>query len=78
MAAELGPLGVRVNAVAPGFIDVPSTRSALREEQLIAIERDTPLRRLGSLDDVIAAVRFLAEHDFVTGVVLDVNGGLRL
>lgn len=78
MAAELGPFGVRVNAVAPGFIDVPSTRDALRDEQLSAIARDTPLRRLGGVDDIIDAVRFLADNAFVTGVVLDVNGGLRL
>jgi 3-oxoacyl-[acyl-carrier protein] reductase len=78
MAAELGPFGVRVNAVAPGFIDVASTRDALREEQLTVIARDTPLRRLGKVDEVIDAVRFLADNDFVTGVVLDVNGGLRL
>jgi len=78
MAAELGPLGIRVNAIAPGFIDVPSTRTALAGDRLSAIADRTPARRLGTVDDIIDAIDFLAGNTFVTGIVLDVNGGFRL
>jgi len=78
MARELGPFGIRVNAVAPGFIDVPSTRAALDEERLATLAGATPLRRLGQLAEILDAIDFLADNAFVSGVVLDVNGGLRL
>lgn len=78
MASELGPFGIRVNAIAPGFIDVPSTRAAVPAGQLAAIVDRTPSRRLGDIDDIIRAVEFLAAAPFVNGSVLDVNGGLRL
>ena len=78
MAGELGQVGIRVNAVAPGFIDVPSTRAALTEEQLQATAERTPVGRLGQLNEVMDAIDFLAENPFVNGVVLDINGGLRL
>lgn len=78
MAVELGPMGIRVNAIAPGFIDVPSTRAALTEDQLEAIAARTPSRRLGNIDDVLHALGFLTGNQFVNGVILDVNGGLRI
>jgi 3-oxoacyl-[acyl-carrier protein] reductase len=78
MAAELGPLGIRVNAIAPGFIDVASTRAALQPSQLSQIVDRTPSRRLGTVQEVIGAIEFLASNTFVNGVVLDVNGGLRI
>ena len=78
MAAELGPMRVRVNAIAPGFIDVPSTRSALSAEQLSGLRARTPLRELGSLEDILKAIEFLVDSPFVTGAVLDINGGLRI
>lgn len=78
MAGELGPLGVKVNAIAPGFIDVPSTHAALSEEQLSKIVASTPLRKLGNLSDVLKAIEFLVESPFITGTVIEVNGGFRL
>jgi 3-oxoacyl-[acyl-carrier protein] reductase len=78
MAAELGPLGIRVNAIAPGFIDVASTRAVMQPNQLSQIADRTPSRRLGTVQEVIGAIEFLAMNTFVNGVVLDVNGGLRL
>ncbi len=53
MAIELGPLGVRVNAVALGFIDVATTREAVADSQLQQYAERTPLGRLGRLDEVI-------------------------
>ena len=75
---ELGRFGIRCNAVAPGFIDTPSTRTALNEAQLKHIVAETPLRRLGQPHEVAQAVAALIENDFVNGVVLPVNGGLTL
>lgn len=78
MASELGQMSIRVNALAPGFIDVPSTHHALSPQQLANITKQTPVRRLGRCDEIMDALDFLSENAFVTGVVLDVNGGLRI
>lgn len=73
---ELGRLGIRCNAVAPGFIGTPSTYAALQDAHIKHIVSSTPLRRLGEAQEVALAVCALAENDFINGVVLDVNGGL--
>ena len=63
---------IRVNAVAPGAVLPPDSYSDDRQRTLAAA---TPLRRLGSPDDVVAAVLYLASADFVTGQVIAVDGG---
>jgi 3-oxoacyl-[acyl-carrier protein] reductase len=78
MAQELGPLGVRVNAIAPGFIDVESTRGALGQDTLQQYAKRTPVRRLGTVMEVAAAVDSLYRNGFMNGVVLELDGGLRL
>ena len=75
---ELGRWGIRVNALAPGFIGTDSTRYALNETVLKHIEGNTPLRRLGKADEVAHAVIALIENDFINGAVFDINGGLRI
>ena len=77
LARELGARGVRVNAVAPGYIDTELTR-LLPEEIRGTILANTPLGRLGEPEDVARAVRFLCSEEagFVTGEVLLVDGGL--
>jgi 3-oxoacyl-[acyl-carrier protein] reductase len=78
MAIELGPLGVRVNALALGFIDVATTRNALTDERLQAYVQKTPLGRLGQVADVISAIEFLAANSFANGTIVKLDGGLRL
>jgi 3-oxoacyl-[acyl-carrier protein] reductase len=77
LARELGSRNVRVNAVAPGYIDTALTQ-VLSEQARNAILANTPLGRLGQPEDVAKAVRFLCsdESSFVTGEVLLVDGGL--
>ena len=77
MAKELGGRGVRVNAIAPGYIDTAMTQ-ALPEKARVAILDATPMRAIGQPEDVANAVVFLASPlaRFVTGCVLPVDGGL--
>ena len=77
LARELGSRGITVNCVAPGFIDTDMTR-ALSDGQRKALLEHIPLGRLGTPQDVAAAVAYLASAgaDYVTGAVLHVNGGM--
>jgi 3-oxoacyl-[acyl-carrier protein] reductase len=77
LAQELGSRSITVNAVAPGFIETDMT-GGLSEELKGKMLANTPLRRMGSPDDIAYAVKFLVseEASFITGHVLDVNGGI--
>lgn len=77
LAREVGSRNITVNCVAPGFIDTDMTR-ALSEEQRKGLLDHIPLGRLGSVDDIAAAVVFLASPQaaYVTGTTLHVNGGM--
>ena len=79
LAMELAPSGIRVNCVAPGVIDTDMVR-ALGDETLRALAGQTPLGRLGTPEDVAAAVSYLASEkaSFVTGQVLAVDGAFVL
>lgn len=77
LAREIGSRGITVNCVAPGFIDTDMTK-ALPEAQRTALIGQIPLGRLGQVDDVAAAVVFLASPGaaYVTGSTVHVNGGM--
>ena len=77
LAREIGSRNITVNSVAPGFIDTDMTR-ALPDEQNKALLGQIPLGRLGKVEDIAAAVGYLASPgaDYVTGTVLHVNGGM--
>jgi 3-oxoacyl-[acyl-carrier protein] reductase len=75
-AVELGPHGIRVNAVSPGFVTVDSAANPVTEEYAAAVSPN-PLGRTGVPADLLGAVRFLLDDDagWITGAVLDVDGG---
>jgi 3-oxoacyl-[acyl-carrier protein] reductase len=77
LAREIASRGITVNAVAPGFIDTDMTRT-LSDEQRSALTSQVPMARLGSVDDIAAAVLFLCSPgaSYVTGETLHVNGGM--
>lgn len=77
MAQEVGSRGITVNCVAPGFIDTDMTRD-LPEDHRNKLLQHIPLGRLGHVDDIAAAVAFLASTraGYVTGETLHVNGGM--
>jgi 3-oxoacyl-[acyl-carrier protein] reductase len=77
LAKEVASRGITVNAVAPGFIDTDMTR-ALTADQRNALLAQIPLERLGSPEDVAAAVVFLAspQASYITGETIHVNGGM--
>lgn len=77
-AKELGPLGLRFAAIAPGFLDTDSTRAALSEATLTKLQQAIPLRRLGNPTSIFQTARYVVENDYLTGSVIEVNGGLTL
>ena len=79
LSKELGRFGVTVNAIAPGFIDTPLTAN-LPEEFKITVKKLTSLGRFGTPDDIANVTVFLAseESSFITGAVINVDGGLMI
>lgn len=77
LAREIGSRQITVNCVAPGFIDTDMT-SEINEALIQSMLNAVPLARLGKPEDIAAAVNFLASEEagYITGTVLDVNGGM--
>lgn len=74
LAKELGPSGIRVNAVAPGVI-LTDMCASVAPEILSAMAQETPVERNGTPMDVARAIEYLVNADFVTGHILNVDGG---
>jgi NAD(P)-dependent dehydrogenase (short-subunit alcohol dehydrogenase family) len=71
LALELAPKGVRVNAIAPGVINTPMHNPATHE----FLKTLSPMKRIGTVDEIVDAALYLVDARFTTGVVLPVDGG---
>jgi len=76
-ASELARYGIRVGAVAPGFIETEMTAS-MRQDMLDKLTAGVPLGRLGEPQDIAESVAFVMTNDYFTGRVIECDGGLRL
>lgn len=76
-AQELARSGIRVGAVAPGFIETEMTAS-MRQDMLEKLTAGVPLKRLGEPDNIAQSALFIFENDYFTGRVIECDGGLRL
>ena len=79
LAKELGPRGVRVNLIEPGFIETEMTQNISTEARL-AIEKSIMLGTFGTSEDVAEMVGFLVSHSgkYITGTTINIDGGLRM
>jgi 3-oxoacyl-[acyl-carrier protein] reductase len=75
LARELGPFGIRVVGIAPGYFDTASTRDHMPAARLGKVTAALPLKRLGAPAEIASAIEFVVSNGFVTGTVIDVNGG---
>lgn len=75
---EFGRFGIRSVAISPGFIDTAGTKEALEDKMLEQWIEKTPLHRTGSIDEIVHAVQFAIENDFINGEVININGGLSI
>jgi NAD(P)-dependent dehydrogenase (short-subunit alcohol dehydrogenase family) len=80
VAQEVGPLGITANAISPGAVDTSAFWTTVSQEQGAALLPTVPLRRLGTPEDIAAAVAFLVSPAaaYMTGCTLDVNGGRQM
>jgi 3-oxoacyl-[acyl-carrier protein] reductase len=74
-AKELASRGITCNAVAPGYVETDMT-AVLKDDVKEAIMSAIPLKKAGQPDDIAAAVLFLAQNSYITGQVLNVDGGM--
>ena len=81
LAAELGPRGITVNAIAPGWIATEGNAAARQDAETVRrVESQTALGRLGTPEDIAAVVAFLASDNsrWITGQYIEASGGFRL
>jgi 3-oxoacyl-[acyl-carrier protein] reductase len=75
LSKELGPMGIRVVALSPGYFDTASTRDHVPAARLKEIKGSVPLRRLGRVEEVSSAVKFILSNEYVNGTVIELDGG---
>lgn len=76
-AKELSRYGIRVGAIAPGFVDTPILQG-MKPEVLEKMLKVVPLRRVGSPDEILSGIKFIIDCDYFTGRCIDIDGGMRL
>lgn len=77
-AKELGGWGIRVAGLAPGFTNTKTTINSVQESVLEEWKEKTPLRRIGTPDEIVNGIFFIIGNDFYHGRVLEIDGGLRI
>lgn len=78
IAKEMGMFKIRAVAIAPGFIDTPSTRKAMTEAMLDYWIKQTPMRKLGQIEDIIETVKYIIKCDHLSGCTIAVDGALSI
>jgi 3-oxoacyl-[acyl-carrier protein] reductase len=76
-AKELAKFGIRVGAVAPGYINTEMV-AKIKAEILEKVVQNIPLGRLGEMEEISQAIQFIIGNDFFTGRILEVDGGMRI
>lgn len=74
LAKELGPSNIRINSIAPGIINTDMNKR-LTKENLIEIEEEIPLGRIGKTSDIAKCVEWLIQDEYITGQIISINGG---
>lgn len=74
LAKELGPSNIRVNSIAPGIIDTDMNKY-LTDKEIVEIEEEIPLCKIGKVEDIAKCVKWLIEDNYTTGQVISINGG---
>lgn len=75
---ELGPAGIRAVSISPGYIDTPSTRQHVSESRIEKIVQQTPVRRLGTPNEILSTIEWIVATEFVSGTTVEITGGLTL
>jgi len=74
LAKELGPSNIRVNSIAPGFIDTDMNKQYSKRD-IEAIKEEIPLGKIGITEDILKCVNWLIEDNYTTGQIISINGG---
>lgn len=74
LAKEMGPSNIRINSIAPGFVDTDINKE-LSENDIKEIEEEIPLGRIAKPEEIVKSVKWLIEDEYVTGQIISVNGG---
>lgn len=74
LAKELGPSNIRINSIAPGIIDTDMNKY-LTDKEIVQIEEEIPLGKIGKVEDIAKCVKWLIEDNYTTGQVISINGG---
>jgi len=77
-AKELGPLGIRSLAIAPGFFDSESTNAAMSASKREEVQSEVPIKRLGGVAELNDCVAMVIENDYLNGTILTLDGGFSL
>lgn len=77
-AKELGPLGIRVVSIAPGYTETETTKTSMSETMQKEWIKKTPLRRMAKPEEIVNGILFVLQNDYMNGRTLEIDGGLRI